>query len=144
MKEIWKDIKEYEGLYKISNKGNVKSFVRKVKKLTPSITKNGYLNVGLFLDKKKTTKLVHHLVWDHFGYVNRNNTVEIDHINGIKSDNRIDNLQLLTHQENINKYINSKRFQKEVESLISQYESNDIHKKSLIIKICALFQKNLY
>jgi len=113
MEEIWKDIKGYEGYYQISNKGKVKSLARKVKAphgvyrktneriLKPGLMK-GYHNVGLRKHGKSTTLSVHKLVWDHFGDGRKGNSVfHVDHKDGDKSNNSIDNLRLLPINKNI-------------------------------------------
>ena len=104
MNEIWKDINGYEGLYQISNFGNVKSlsnnFSRKEKILKPKQRK-GYLYVSLCKNGKRKYYLVHRLVAEHF-IPNPDNKPYIDHINGYKSDNRVCNLRWCTQKENMN------------------------------------------
>lgn len=104
MNEIWKDIKGYEGLYQVSNLGNVKSLcnnkTRKEKILKPKQRK-GYLYVGLCKNGKVKQYLVHRLVAEHF-IPNPNNLPQIDHINTNKTDNRVENLRWVTQKENSN------------------------------------------
>ena len=100
-KEIYKDVVGYEGIYQVSNLGNVKSlhkkslngFVLKPKK------SHGYCRVGLF-DKKHKYFMIHRLVALAF-IPNPNDYPFINHINGIKNDNRIENLEWVTHSQNI-------------------------------------------
>ena len=102
--EIWKDINGYEGLYQISNFGNVKSLPRqgaKGKILKPSKINIGYLRVGLNKNGKCKRYLIHRLVAEAF-LPNPDNKPCIDHINANKTDNRICNLQWVTHKENMN------------------------------------------
>lgn len=107
MKEIFKDIPNYKGLYQVSNLGNIKSFNRRnslyFKILKPQENHRGYFHVTLCKDGIKKTLTIHSLVWKSFkGEVP--NGFEIDHkIENKKSDNRLVNLQLLTKRENINK-----------------------------------------
>lgn len=106
MEEIWKDIKGYEGLYQISNLGRIKRLVS-VKCKTErflSITKDkkfNYCRVMLSKDNETKRFLIHRLLAEHF-IPNPENKPCIDHINGDRSDNRLDNLRWCTHKENNN------------------------------------------
>lgn len=111
--EIWKDVVGYEGIYQVSNFGRVKSlektfwstknnsfstnkeFIRKL-----SNTRKGYLRTGLMKDLKQKPFLVHRLVAIAF-IDNPENKPEINHINGIKTDNRVENLEWVTTKENV-------------------------------------------
>jgi len=97
MIEIFKDIKGYEGLYQISNLGSVKSLLKN-KILIQNKATNGYMRVGLYSDKLKTTS-IHRIVAIAF-IPNPNNKLQVNHINGIKSDNRVENLEWSTGSEN--------------------------------------------
>lgn len=98
-KEIWKDIPDYKGLYKASNLGRIKS----VKKLTTYKNQrkqnNGYLIVDLWKNNKGKTLTVHRLIANSF-LVNNDNKLCVNHINGIKTDNNVKNLEWCTHSEN--------------------------------------------
>lgn len=110
MKEIWKDIKGYEGLYQISNFGNVKSLDRYIinkngdkqyfpgKYLTQGVSDN-YLKVTLSKSNKQRTFRVHILVARTF-IPNPENKPEVNHMDGDKSNNRVDNLEWNTRSEN--------------------------------------------
>lgn len=107
MTEIWKDILGYEGLYQVSSTGRVKSVEKvdllghKRKEHIMSLSHNrGYLNVNLF-DKEgiRKTFRVHRLVAIAF-IQNPNNKPEVNHINGIPSDNAVHNLEWVTSSEN--------------------------------------------
>lgn len=104
MKEIWKDIPGWEGRYQASNLGRIKSLMyygREGKEglLKPATDKQGYLRVALCRNKKLHTYLVHRLVWIAFnGPVTEG--LYINHINEDKQDARLENLNLLTRQEN--------------------------------------------
>ena len=106
MKEVWKDIDGYEGLYQVSNFGNILSIKkysslysdkeRRCKILKPRINKSGYLQV-CFCNK---THLVHRLVASAF-IENKNKKPQVNHINGIKTDNKLENLEWMTNSENV-------------------------------------------
>lgn len=110
--EIWKDIEGYEGIYKVSNKGNVKSLERKVKKfdgyrtikekiLKPEKCNNGYLRIRLNKEGKEEKYLLHRLVANAF-IDNPDNLPQVNHRNEIKTDNRVTNLEFCTSKYNIN------------------------------------------
>ena len=108
MEEIWKEVDCFEGLYQVSNMGRVKSlnYKRSGKEriLKPRIGSRGYFFVCLSKDKKRFEKTVHTIVWDAFGDEKRDGRIlQVDHINNIKTDNRIENLQLLSNRENCSK-----------------------------------------
>lgn len=108
--EIWKDILGYEGLYQISNSGRVKSLAREVpsknsfrhvkeRVLKPGKRKDGYLYIDLSHNSRNKKKYVHRLV--AFAFIeNIDNKPQVNHINGDKSDNRIENLEWATGNEN--------------------------------------------
>lgn len=98
MTEIWKDIPGYEGLYQVSNFGNVKSLrSKKLLKNTPQNT--GYLKVTLYKNGNFKKHSVHRLVAEIF-IDNPDKKRTVNHINGIKYDNRVENLEWATHAEN--------------------------------------------
>lgn len=115
MKEIYKDIKGYEGIYEVSNYGNVKSLERKVpfknnfKKVKERILKhgkspNGYYTVSLVKNGLKKTSAVHQLVAESFLNHKRNGyKIIVDHIDSNPLNNNLNNLQLISQRLNTSK-----------------------------------------
>lgn len=109
--EIWIDIIGWEGVYQISNLFRIKGVLRVVKHknkqtktihpkiITPFKNSGGYLAVKLNKDGVIKTLLHHRLIGIHF-IPNPNNKPQINHKNGIKTDNRVDNLEWCTIKEN--------------------------------------------
>ena len=107
--ELWKDISSFEGLYQISNLGRVKSLEKKrgrnlgviipeiIMKL--SLSKRGYPRVQLQKNKFKKTIEVHKLVAGAF-IENKYNKPQINHIDGNKKNNHVNNLEWCTNNEN--------------------------------------------
>lgn len=113
--EIWKDVIGFEGFYKVSNKGTVKSlsrtFLRNGK--YPSLLKEkflnaypdtgGYLTVGLMQNNMKKNRTVHQLVAESFlNHTPCGHKLVVNHINFNKTDNRVENLEIVTQRENAN------------------------------------------
>lgn len=102
MEEVWKDIEGYEGLYQISNLGNVKGIKRKGSsgcKLRPALRKDGYMQVSLRKEGKDSSYLVHRLVAIAFlPMTNEKN--QVNHKDGNRTNNILENLEWCTPQEN--------------------------------------------
>ena len=110
--EIWKDIKGYEGIYQISNLGNIKSldhYIRQRnnnyklyhgKTLKPYMTSTGYYKIDLHNGKKRKIMLIHRLIANAF-IPNPDDLPEVNHIDGNKTNNNIDNLEWCTRSDNI-------------------------------------------
>lgn len=103
MKEVWKDIDGFSGLYQVSNKGRVKGMKaiaqhKNGRILTPSVA-NGYEYVQLFRDGKAKNFRVHRIVAKAF-IENEKGKPEVNHIDGNKRNNAVYNLELATRSEN--------------------------------------------
>lgn len=111
--EIWKDIRDYENLYKGSNWGRVKSLDRWVKSksgsvrlckgriLKPSTNKDGYLYVNLWKNGKGKKFLVHRLVVEAF-IPNPNNLPQVNHRDENPQNNNVENLEFCSAKYNTN------------------------------------------
>lgn len=135
--EIWKPIDDYPN-YMISNYGEVKSLgntkSKKEKKLKGIKGNDGYLRFGLYKDGELKMYLAHRLVAQAF-IPNPNNKPFIDHINTIRTDNRVENLRWVTSSENMN---NSITIEKLKQSKVS------IAKKCLIEHLELIMYKNFF
>lgn len=128
--EKWEEVKGFEDYYEVSSLGRVRSKDRKVngkngsvaerkgKMIKPFITGNGYLTVTLRVGNIRQNGRIHKLVAEAFlGHTSTDGLV-VDHINEVKDDNRLCNLQVITHRENVSK---SKRFNRLKDNKTSKY-----------------------
>lgn len=118
--ETWKDIRGYEGLYQVSDLGRIRSLDRvsnaknnstskkRERILTQEITVFGYCRVRLFnIDGKAKHYAIHRLVAQEF--IGNIEGLEINHKNEIKTDNRVENLEIVTSKQNCNYGTRNKR-----------------------------------
>lgn len=114
--EIWKDVPGYEGYYQVSDVGNVRSLDRvvhrsdgttrlQIGRVLKSFDRAGYQSCGLMVNGIKRNYPVHQLV--AMAFINHkpdgSNSLVVDHINNIKTDNRLSNLQIVTNRYNSTK-----------------------------------------
>lgn len=130
MQEIWKDIEGFEGLYQVSNLGRVKALKRSfvignggIVKHEENILKerkykSGYCYVGLYKNGKEKKFKIHRLVAQAF-IPNPENKPEIDHVNTVRDDNRVENLRWCTRKENFANPITHERRKINIEILHS-------------------------
>ena len=111
IREIWRDVAGYEGYYQVSTVGRVRSLNRIIKRannspvlrkgvmLTPQKDKDGYLIVGLKMGGKEYKAKVHRLVAEAF-IPNTKNKPIVNHLDGDKGNNAVNNLEWCTVKEN--------------------------------------------
>jgi len=114
MKEIFKTIPNYPD-YQVSNLGRIKSISRSIfnghgyfnskeKILKPQLGTHGYYHVGLYLNNNRKTIKIHQLVAIAFlDHIPNRYKMTVDHVNNIRTDNRLENIQVITPRENSSK-----------------------------------------
>lgn len=119
MKEIWKDIENFEGYYQVSDKGRVRSldriikgnrnssYVRKGQLLSPIFNSEGYLSVNLTKEHQQKGMRINRLVAQAF-IENPNNLPEVNHKDFNKQNNFVNNLEWMTTKENSQHFFSSK------------------------------------
>lgn len=117
MREEWRPVKDYEGLYEVSNRGNVKSLnykrTGKERILKARKHKNGYLHVILCKDGKAKEYLVHRLVASAF-CENQMGYTEVNHLDEDKTNNCADNLEFCSGSYNCNYGTRNKRIAEKI------------------------------
>lgn len=110
--EKWKAVPGYKGLYEVSDQGNVRALnynhTGKCKELKKDLTKHGYVHVALNKNAKRKSFIVHTLVWLAF-VGEKPEGMQVDHINAVRDDNRLENLRIVTCKENANNPITYER-----------------------------------
>ena len=125
MEEIWIDIKDYEGLYQVSNFGRIKSLGnggshKKEKILNTDKTNSGHLRLRLHKNGKGKKFLVHVIVAKHFIYNDDIlNKTQVHHIDKNPQNNKVDNLMWVTDEEH--RKLHPERYEK-LRKSINQYD----------------------
>lgn len=155
--EEWRDVVGYGGIYEVSNLGRVRSVERKGKLffrgieferkcnpfyLHPFLSKSGYLLLLFSVNRKRKHKSIHRLVAEAF-LENSAGLPDVNHKNGIKTDNRLENLEWVTKSENKlhahrtglalsgEKHKDAKLTNEQVREIRRLYESGKYKKKDL-------------
>jgi hypothetical protein len=145
--EIWKDVPGYEDLYQVSNMGRVYSLPKewtgskgiklshKGKLLKVGYTKNGYLKVDLSKNLKKKYFEIHALVAMAFlNHTPCGHEIVVDHIDEDKTNNRVENLQLITQRENILRVKKGKGYSSNFKGVRWHKQANKWHSRITINK----------
>lgn len=109
--EEWRPVVGYEGLYEVSDWGNVRSDYKKDLKKLQKFSRTKYTFVTLFKGGKGKIFTIHRLVAEAF-IPNPQNKSCVDHINTIRDDNRVENLRWCTHKENLNNSLTKEHLSK--------------------------------
>lgn len=103
--EVWKKVPDYEEFYQVSNLGRVRSLrFNKIKIMSQKIRKDGYYEVSIYKNKKGKSFKTHQLIAMAFLDHKRCGFKKVvDHIDGDKSNNKLDNLQVVSNRVNTSK-----------------------------------------
>ena len=127
MDEIWKPINNYEEIYEVSNTGSIRSLERrgnwKAHIMSLINSTDGYIRVTLCKNSKAKMYLVHRLVAEHF-IPNPGNKPCINHKDGNKQNNKVDNLEWCTYSENELHAMNT--------GLVNKNKMSMAHKKPIV------------
>lgn len=97
---MWTAVYGYEGRYEINESGQIKSLMTN-QIISQRYDSKGYLKVSLRKDGKQTSKGVHRLLMETFCPIEGMENLTVNHINHIKDDNRLENLEWITNAENV-------------------------------------------
>ena len=123
--EIWVSTYGYEEIYEISNLGNIRKKKTK-RKLIGHLSRTGYRRVSLSKDGKNINRTIHRLVLQSF--LGHKEDLVVNHKNGIKTDNRLENLEWCTISENT-KHSFDNGFQKQKRSFENPNAKLWVHKE---------------
>lgn len=136
MREIWKPIKEFEGIYSVSSLGNVRrdkteskigtgNYARQEHILKQRKNNKGYMVVDLYKNNKRYQILVHRLVAMAF-IINPNNYDVVNHKDENPSNNKVDNLEWCTQKYNMNYGMCAKKIAKANSKKVFQYDKSGV------------------
>ena len=122
--EIWKDVAEYEGVYQVSDKGNVRSLARvdslgrecRGRVLKQGYSSGGYPQVNLYKNGKRKSRLIHRLVVGAF-IPNPESLPQVNHIDEDKDNNNLENLEWCDSKYNVNYGTRTERVSKKVRAV---------------------------
>lgn len=121
--EEWKDVIGYEGHYRISNQGRVISLKHGKTRIMKTFDQGkGYTYVHLHKNKRGKNHRVSRLVAQHF-LTDWDKSSQVDHINGVKNENHLDNLRMVTNSQNC------RSFQKKKRGTASKFRGVSFHKR---------------
>ena len=101
MEKIWKEIKDFEGFYEVSNYGEVRN-IRTKRVLKGGKTKKGYLQVVLYKNRDRKSKTIHRLVMETFSPVENMGDLQVNHLDENKENNCLNNLEWCDARYNMN------------------------------------------
>ena len=126
IQEKWVNAYGYENLYEVSNLGNVRNKITK-QLLKGSLNTYGYHQFTASITGKYKTVSTHRIIMNSFYGENKN--LQVNHINGIKTDNRLENLEWVTNKENINHAIKTGLIKKQKEGVMAHDADIYVHKE---------------
>ena len=106
---MWRDIPNFEGLYQISSTGKIRNRHKQI--LKPFLNNNGYLRINLYKERVVYKYMVHVLVAKTY-LENPNNLSDVNHKNNKRKDNRVSNLEYVSHSDNIKQVWDTGKFRK--------------------------------
>lgn len=129
IEEVWKDINNYEGHYKVSNLGRIKSIKRNKEKIMSIQTTGSYNHIILRKNNKSKNFSIQKLVAQAF-VPNPNNYKEINHKDENTRNNYANNLEWCNHSYNINYGNRTKKVKDKLSTMINQYDLNGNYVKT--------------
>jgi hypothetical protein len=127
--EVWKDIKDYEGNYQVSNFGRVKSLKFRKERILKQNKVNKYFQVGLCKNRKYKNKLVNRLVYETFKE-KLEEDYDVHHINEDEENNFVENLESKPHSKHIKEHRKGKKHSEETRNKMSENHADFRGEKS--------------